>query len=319
MRPGSGDRGCRALWRQRQSVHAWLRCYRGEGPSGMADRSHRVRAHPWQIPAETEAAICELRRSHPRWGPQRLVFEMDRRGHDMVTRSTVYRTLVRNGLIEPRSRRRRREDYRRWERPVAMQLWQMDVTASAFLSSGIEVKIVTGIDDHSRYCVIARAALRATARPVCQAFVEAMAAYGVPEEVLTDNGKVFTGRFHKPGVAVEVLFDRICRENGITHRLTRPRSPTTTGKIERLHQTLQLELLDAHGPFENIEALQTALDAWRHEYNGDRPHQSLAMAFPAARFTAAGLPLALRVPTGLQDAGAVAADVTRPEEAVVPA
>jgi transposase InsO family protein len=59
--------------------------------------------------------------------------------------------------------------------------------------------------------------------------------------VLTDNGKVFTGRFAPhPG---EVLFDRICRENGITHRLTAPRSPTPTGKIERFHQTLQTELL----------------------------------------------------------------------------
>jgi hypothetical protein len=51
-------------------------------------------------------------------GPQRLVFEMDRRGHGTVTRSTVYRTLVRNGLIVPESRRRSRRDYRRWERPL---------------------------------------------------------------------------------------------------------------------------------------------------------------------------------------------------------
>ena len=144
-----------------------------------------------------------------------------------------------------------------------MQLWQLDVTASAFLADGTEVKIVTGIDDHSRFCVIAKAVMRATARPVCLAFVEAMRVYGVPEEVLTDNGKVFTGRFHKPGVPAEVLFERICRENGITHRLTKIRSPTTTGKIERLHQTLQRELLDVHGPFASIEALQAALDAWR--------------------------------------------------------
>ena len=283
----------------RQSVHAWLRRYRQDGPCGLEDRSHRVRAHPWQIPAGLEAAVCELRRAHRSWGPKRLVFEMDRRGYGTVTRSTVYRTLVRNGLIEPRSRRRRREDYRRWERPVAMQLWQVDVTASAFLADGTEVKIVTGIDDHSRYCVIARAMLRATARPVCQAFADGMAAYGIPEEVLSDNGKVFTGRFHKPGVPVEVLFDRICRENGITHRLTRPRSPTTTGKIERLHQTLQRELLELHGPFQTLEVLQAGLDAWRAEYNGDRPHQSLAMAFPVSRFTPAASPLALQIPAQL--------------------
>jgi transposase InsO family protein len=280
----------------RQSVHAWVNRYRDQGPSGLADRSHRVRAHPWQVAAGIEAAVCELRRSHQGWGPKRLVFEMDRRGLGSVTRSTVYRVLVRNGLIEPESRRRRRQDYRRWERPVSMQLWQMDVTASAFLVSGREVKIVTGIDDHSRYCVITKAVLNATARPVCQAFIDAMAVDGVPEEVLTDNGKVFTGRFHKPGVPVEVLFDRICRENGISHRLTKVRSPTTTGKIERLHQTLQRELLDPHGPFPDITALQAALDAWRREYNGDRPHQSLGMAFPVSRFTPAESSLGLRVP-----------------------
>ena len=176
----------------------------------------RCDAHPWQIPAELEAAVCELRRAHRKWGPKRLVFEMGRRGLGTVTRSTVYRVLIRNQLIEPRSRRRRRQDYVRWERPVPMQLWQLDVTASAFLADGTEVKIVTGIDDHSRYCVIATAVRRATARPVCRAFVEAMAVYGVPEEVLTDNGTVFTGRFIKPRPA-EVLFERICRENGISH------------------------------------------------------------------------------------------------------
>jgi Integrase core domain len=177
-----------------------------------------------------------------------------------------------------------------------MELWQLDVTANAFLADGREVKIVTGVDDHSRFCVLAKAVMRATARPVCLAFVDAMRVYGVPEEVLTDNGKVFTGRFHKPGVPVEVLFDKICRENGITHRLTKIHSPTTTGKIERLHQTLQRELLDVHGPFESIEALQAALDAWRGEYNTDRPHQSLGMAFPASRFTPASSALELRIP-----------------------
>jgi hypothetical protein len=59
------------------------------------------------------------------------------------------------------------------------------VTASAFLTDGTEVKIVTGIDDHPRFCVIARAVMRATARPACLAFVDAMRAYGIPEEVLT--------------------------------------------------------------------------------------------------------------------------------------
>jgi transposase InsO family protein len=228
---------------------------------------------------------------------------MGRRGYPGLSRSTVYRVLVRHQLIQPVPRRRRRDQYIRWERPAPMQLWQLDVTASLFLANGCECKVITGIDDHSRYCVIATVVVRATGRAVCAAFVEAMREYGVPAEVLSDNGKQFTGRFGKPRPA-EVLFERICRENGIAQRLTKPRSPTTTGKIERLHQTLQLELLNTHEPFDSIEDAQAAVDAWREEYNADRPHQSLAMAFPAARFVPApGHVLGLHVPASLALAG----------------
>jgi transposase InsO family protein len=79
----------------------------------------------------------------------------------------------------------------------------------------------------------------ATGRAVCGAFVAAMERHGVPGEVLTDNGKQLTGRFAAPWAA-EVMFERICRENGITLRHTRPRSPTTTGKIEHWHQSLDM-------------------------------------------------------------------------------
>src|SRR6266496_1201583 len=282
----------------RQTVHRWMARYQAGGIDGLTERSHAPKRHPWQTPAQVEAMICELRRAHRRWGPRRLVFEMDRRGYPGLSRSTVYRVLVRHRLIEPVPRRRRRDQYRRWERPAPMQLWQMDVTASLFLADGRECKVITGIDDHSRFCVIATVTVRATARAVCSAFVEAMRTYGVPGEVLSDNGKQFTGRFDKPRPA-EVLFERICRENGITQRLTKPRS-TTTGKIERLHQTLQQELLTGHEPFQSIEDAQAALDAWRQEYNADRPHQSLAMAFPVSRFAAAtGQILGLRVPADL--------------------
>ena len=117
--------------------------------------------------------ICDLCGSHRRWGPRRLVFELGKRGHP-VSRSTVYRVLVRHQLLQPVPRRRRRDQYRRWERSAAMELWQMDVTASLFLADGRECKIITGIDDHSRFCVIATVVLRATARAVCLAFVTAM-------------------------------------------------------------------------------------------------------------------------------------------------
>jgi hypothetical protein len=101
-----------------------------------------------------------------------------------------------------------------------------------------------------------------------------------------------------------VLFERICRKNGIKQLLTKPYSPTTIGKVERWHQTLQTELLHLAGPFATIEDAQAAVDVWRHEYNHDRPHQSLGMATPASRFRPAppqaGEELSLWAPADLE-------------------
>jgi transposase InsO family protein len=122
---------------------------------------------------------------------------------------------------------------------------------------------------------------KATGRAVCLVLVVGLREYGIPEELLTDNGKQFTVRFNAGGG--EVMFDRICRENGITHRLTKPRSPTTTGKVERFHLSLRSELLDDHPPFALVAEAQAAIDVFRHDYNTNRPHQSLGMAFPSDR------------------------------------
>ncbi|MGV7796003.1 DDE-type integrase/transposase/recombinase, partial [Mycobacterium kansasii] len=84
---------------------------------------------------------------------------------------------------------------------------------------------------HSRFVVAATVLPQPSGPAVCDAFLAAINRWGAPFEVLTDNGKQFTGKFTRP-LPVEVLFERICRENGITARLTRRRSPTTTGKVE---------------------------------------------------------------------------------------
>lgn len=101
-----------------------------------------------------------------------------------------------------------------------MELWQIDVMGGVMLEGGTELKAITGIDDHSRYCVMATLVHRATARPVCEALMDALSRYGVPEQILTDNGKVFTGRIApKPST---VAFDRICLNNGIRQPADRP-------------------------------------------------------------------------------------------------
>jgi transposase InsO family protein len=274
----------------RQTVHRWLRWYASGGIGALADSSSRPATCPHQMAPEVEARIVRMRSEHPGWGPRTLGHYLTCEGVSPVpSRSGVYRCLLRHRLIEPQKRRRKREDYRRWERLRPMELWQMDVMGGVRLGDGRELKIVTGLDDHSRYCVCARLTPRATARPVCEALLAAMARHGVPEQLLTDNGKVFTARFGR-GTG-EVLFDRLCRENGVRHLLTAPRSPTTTGKVERFHKTLRSEFLRGR-VFASLEEAQAALDEWVESYNSERPHQGIGMVTPEKRFALAGERLA---------------------------
>ena len=277
----------------RQTVHQWLARYASDGGlAGLGDRSSRPASCPHQMLAAVEARIVGMRRAHPGWGPSRIRWELERAGvAPLPGRSAVYRALIRHGLIVPGKRKRRREDYRRWERGRSMELWQMDVMGRVHLASGTEVKVVTGIDDHSRFIVCAAVVAAATARPVCQALSAALARYGIPEQILTDNGKVFTARFGRgPG---PVMFDRICHDNGIRHLLTAPYSPTTTGKVERLHKTMRREFFTPNDRmFAAIPELQSALDGWVNEYNAERPHQSCGGRPPIERFRLANRSLA---------------------------
>jgi hypothetical protein len=94
---------------------------------------------------------------------------------------------------------------------------------------------------------------------------------------------VFTARFG-PGPG-PVKFDRICADNGIAHLLTAPYSPTTTGKVERLHKTMRAEFFTPKDRlFATAGQLQAALDGWVSEYNTARPHQSCGGRPPAERF-----------------------------------
>ena len=268
----------------RKTLHAWLARYEVAGLEGLNDLSHRPAHCPHQMPASLEAKVLEMRRAKPFWGARRLAFELTRKGMEPApSESAVYRCLVRAGVIEPVLRRWRRENWKRWERGTPMELWQLDTVGGFLLADGTSAKALTGVDDHSRFCVSARLMARERTQAVCDGFTLAMRAHGVPAQVLTDNGKVFTGRFAQP--PVEVLFDRICRENGVDHLLTEPRSPTTTGKIERFHRTLRIEF-DTRQVFRNLKTAQEALNEWVAYYNTQRPHQSLGDATPESRFRA---------------------------------
>lgn len=322
----------------RQSVHTWLGRYLVEGVAGLADRSHRPKGCPHQAPESVAVVVCEMRREHPRWGARRIRLEL-LRGRDngdseggealppvpsVPSVATINRILRRHDLVKPRPRKKPRSAYIRFERPGPMQLWGIDIVGGVELVDTVtgevrEAKVVTGVDDHSRYCVMAVVVERATARAVCLAFAQALARFGVPEEVITDNGKQFTDRFSRyAGNRGEVLFDKICRKNGIRHRLTAPASPNQNGKVERFHGTFRPEITAA-GPFTSLEAAQARVDVIVEAYNRDRPHQGLdeqVPVVPADRFTpASSTEIELWLPPALE----VAATAQAPDVAAPPA
>jgi hypothetical protein len=111
--------------------------------------------------AVVEARVVELRERHRMWGADRIRYQLEKDGVvPLPGRTSIYRALVRHGLVEAEQRRRRRADYRRWERGRPMELWQMDVVGGFHLVDGTELKVVSGIDDNSRFVVSAKLARR---------------------------------------------------------------------------------------------------------------------------------------------------------------
>src|SRR5215204_2442590 len=195
----------------RQTMHAWLGKYEAGGLEGLGDGSHRPRGCPHQMPAVIEAAVLEARRAHPSWGPRRIAVVINQRlGVGSVTESSVYRCLRRAGLIEPDGRRRRRRDWKRWERGRPNELWQMDTVGGFLLADGSHAKALTGVDDHSRFCVSAKLMARERTQPVCDGLTAALRTYGVPEQILTDIQARWCPEV--PG-----LSGRQCEDRGVRH------------------------------------------------------------------------------------------------------
>src|SRR3954447_18574033 len=125
----------------RQTLHAWLAKYEAAGLGGLGDGSHRPRSCPHQLVSVVEVAVLEARRQHPGWGPRRIAVELARCGvAPAPTESSVYRCLRRAGAVEPDGRRRRRREWKRWERGRPNELWQFDVVGGFLLRDGSRAK-----------------------------------------------------------------------------------------------------------------------------------------------------------------------------------
>lgn len=274
---------CRRYGISRDTYYRYRRRYLEEGIDGLEDKSRKPRSSPKQILADLEVRIVELRRDHPRWGARRIRAELTRQGLDAPAVSTIHQALRRNGLVATQPPRRPRAD-KRFERDIANDLWQIDATQIP-LGDGNKAWAVNLLDDHSRFLLATIADMAATTELAWDTFELAASRYGLPQQVLSDNGLAFTGRLQ----GVEVVFEANLRDLGVQLINSAPYHPQTLGKLERFHRTLK-EWLQDEGPPWDLHHLQELLDGFRFHYNRQRPHQGIEDQTPAERYDQPQLP-----------------------------
>ncbi len=264
-----------------RTAYKWLKRYREEGPDGLTDRSSRPHSSPHALSPVTVAQVLEQRRSRQTYRQiaQRL----------SVAPSTIARVLRRAGVhrlaeLEPAL------PHNRYEYALPGQLLHLDIKKLGRIGSpghrvtgdrsrrhrGIGWEYVhLAIDDHSR---VAFASIEPDERgtSACKALIRTVRYYrslGVCfERVLTDNGTCYRSR----------RFQRLLRRLGMRHLRTRPYTPRTNGKAERLVQTSLREWAYARA-YDNSGQRADALHGWLHHYNWHRPHASLGYKPPISR------------------------------------
>jgi transposase InsO family protein len=269
----------------KSEVYQWWGRYRAEGAEGLVPRSRRPVHSPAATPAHVEDEIVRLHKQRlGRWGAKKIRAFLADQGVAVPAVSTVHQILIRRGRVLARPRPRR-DGGQRFERPFSNDLWQIDGTQHR-LVNGRDFWVVDILDDRSRFLLAAAVGSCLTGALAWQAFRTAVAAHGLPRQLLSDNGTTFTGRQHGRTVS----FERQVRAAGVEFIHGRPYHPQTQGKLERQHGT-QNEWIADHRP-RSLAAAQAVLDAYRHDYNQVRPHEALGLRTPAAVYRP-GQPLQL--------------------------
>jgi transposase InsO family protein len=273
------SRLCRQYGISRKTGYKWLKRYREAGESGLEDRSRRPHHSPGRSSVETEAKVVKVRKVHPAWGGRKIKAYLERQvGSPMPSASTITAILNRNEQIDPTESSKHRP-FQRFEMEQPNQLWQMDYKGYFALEEGGYCHPLTVLDDHSRFLLGLKACPNETALTVQAHLREIFRCYGLPERILMDNGSPWGDDADSPYTILTAWLIRL--DVQVSHG--RPYHPQTQGKDERLHRTLQDELLKHHNML-NLQVSQCFFDQWRDLYNCERPHEALQMQPPISRY-----------------------------------
>jgi transposase InsO family protein len=211
-----------------------------------------------RVSARIRARILHFRRETG-WGRVLL-----KRVLSYAVSETTYRRLIKaSGLSRGSKIEHHRIHWVKFERDHPDSLWQLD---SWQLPDGSWV--VDVLDDATRFCLGIRRLTHLTTEALTAYLDLIILVHGAPRELLTDNGS------EHGGTSKLSVFDEWCRGHGIVHIRSRVHKPTTAGKVERFHQTVQREL-----PYCRYD-----LELFRYRYNHIRPHMSLGGRRPAEKY-----------------------------------
>lgn len=283
---------CAALEMSRSAFYKYVARFRAEGVDGFFPRSRRPLTSPERLPAACEDELIRARKEllDDGWdaGADQIRFRLVAQiqagvcswpaSQPVPSRATINRVLDRRGQLVKVPKRRPRAASRRFEAEQPNQRWQMDGFEWA-LADGRGVVVLHIIDDCSRYEIGLQVARSENAEQVWQAVELAAARYGLPAEMLTDNGTAFSGRRRGWTSPLEANLTAL----GVRHITSSVRHPQTCGKVERAHQPVQ-HWLETHGPYDTEADLQAGLDTYRQRFNTERPKAHLDGLTPAQRY-----------------------------------
>ena len=261
----------------KHTLYAWKKRFEEEGPAGLAEKP-RGRPRGSRLAEPTKRAILLMKRQHPDWGSERIADVLARAEGFGASPGAIVRLLKENGYeTVERPTRPHPDRPRRFERARVNQLWQSDLFSFTLKRSGRRLYLVAFLDDRSRYVVGWGLSASSSSKMVLEAFESAIADYGAPEEVLTDQGPQYATWRGKSA------FAKLCERRGIKHILARPKHPQTVGKTERFWGTLWRECLQG-AVCRDLDDARGRVRHFVDYYNFQRPHRALDGLVPADRF-----------------------------------
>jgi transposase InsO family protein len=258
-----------------------------DGPAAALEpRTRRPKTSPSQLPTETAqhalGVRAALERSGLDHGPISVHEKMKSLGMTPVPAVSSLARIFRDaGVARLEPRKKPRAAYRRFVYPAPNACWQLDGTEYV-LTGGRKCVIFQLIDDHSRLAIATHVAWGETSAGAIAVVAKGIAAHGVPQRLLSDNGAALNPS--RRGVLGQLV--AYVTSLGVEPITGKPYKPTTQGKNERFHQTL-FRWLDKEPLAETLEELQEQVDRFDVIYNTERPHQALpGRITPAAAWDA---------------------------------